>query len=63
MSATIEKLFPSGMYLVSEVVNGQLIKYRYGGYTKREALRRFAEYKANFCKQLLNPQIEERSAS
>ena len=40
---TIEKLFPSGMYCISDVVDNRLIVRRYMGYTKREAIIRFKQ--------------------
>ena len=40
---TTEKLFPSGMYCVSDVVGGRLIARRYMGYTKREAIALFKQ--------------------
>ena len=40
---TIEKLFPSGMYCVSDVIDNQLIVRRYSGYTKREAIALFKQ--------------------
>jgi hypothetical protein len=44
----IEKLFPSGDYLITDMVNGNYIKMRYNGYTKKEAIKLFKEY----CKTL-----------
>lgn len=38
---TIEKLYPSGGYLVSDIIDGQLVKRRYYGYTKKESVRMF----------------------
>ena len=40
---TVEKMFPSGGYLVSDIINGEYVKRRYFGYTKKEAI---AEFKA-----------------
>ena len=43
----VEKLFPSGAYSISDIINGQLVTRRYMGYTKREAIAQFkAETKA-----------------
>jgi hypothetical protein len=44
----IEKLFPSGDYLITGIINGEYIKMRYIGFTKREAMQFFKEY----CKTL-----------
>ncbi|MDO8839637.1 MAG: hypothetical protein Q7V31_11980 [Parvibaculum sp.] len=41
---TVEKLFPSGDWLVSDIVAGQYEKQRYSGYTKREAVAAFRDY-------------------
>ena len=38
-----EKLFPSGMYCVSDVIGNRLIARRYMGYTKREAIALFRQ--------------------
>lgn len=38
---TTEKLFPSGAYRVSDVINGYLVQRVYYGYTKREAIAEF----------------------
>jgi hypothetical protein len=38
---TITKLFPSGAYEVSDIVNGHLFKRVYFGYTKKEAVKQF----------------------
>jgi len=38
---TAEKLSPSGMWEVSTILHGQLIRYRYMGMTKREAIKNF----------------------
>jgi hypothetical protein len=40
-SLTITKLFPSGMWLVSDIINNQLVTRRYMGHTKREAIALF----------------------
>jgi hypothetical protein len=40
---TAEKMFPSGGWLVSEVIDGGLVTRRYFGYTKREAMRNFKD--------------------
>lgn len=40
---TVEKLFPSGAYEVSDIINGQLIRRRYFGYTKAEAIAQFQQ--------------------
>ena len=40
---SITKLFPSGAWEISDLVNGYLIRRVYYGYTKREAI---AEFKA-----------------
>jgi hypothetical protein len=41
---TVEKMFPSGGYRVSEIVNGYYVTMRYFGYTKKEAVRLFRQY-------------------
>jgi hypothetical protein len=38
---TVERLFPSGAWLVSDIINGQYVKQRYMGYTKKEAIANF----------------------
>lgn len=38
---TVEKQFPSGAWVVSDMVRGTLITHRYMGYTKREAIGLF----------------------
>jgi hypothetical protein len=45
---TIERLFPSGDYLCSDIINGEYVKVRYSYYTKREATKLFKHY----CKNL-----------
>lgn len=40
---TIEKLFPSGDLLISDIVGNQWIKQRYSGYTKQEAKALFKQ--------------------
>lgn len=42
---TIETIKPSGGYLITDIVHGQLIKQRYFGYTKKEAIALFKEYR------------------
>ncbi|MGL5936216.1 MAG: hypothetical protein ACRCZI_11420 [Cetobacterium sp.] len=37
----IERVAHSGMYVISEVVDGYLFTRRYMGYTKREAIAEF----------------------
>lgn len=40
---SITKLFPSGLWEISTILHGQLIRYRYTGtMTKREAINTFA---------------------
>lgn len=41
MNPTVTKLFPSGALEVCAVAGGQLIRRRYFGYSKREAIRAF----------------------
>jgi predicted deacylase len=41
MKTTVTKLFPSGALEVCAVVSGQLIRRRYFGYSRREAIRLF----------------------
>ena len=41
MKPTATQLFPSGAWEVSAVIDGQLVRRSYHGYTKREAIRRF----------------------
>lgn len=36
-----EKLFPSGMWLCSAMIDGEYVKKRYMGYTKRAAINLF----------------------
>ncbi len=38
---TIEMVFPSGAYRISDIINNQLITRQYMGYTKREAVAMF----------------------
>lgn len=40
---TIEKLH-DGSLLISDIVGSQLVKQKYMGYTKREAIRKFKQY-------------------
>ena len=40
---TIEKLFPSGDLLISDIVGNQWIKQRYSGYSKQEAKSLFKQ--------------------
>ena len=40
---TVEKLFPSGAYIVSDVIDGWLVTKKYYGYSKRGALRMFKQ--------------------
>lgn len=42
---TIEKLFPSGAYEISDIIDDYLVTKKYMGYTKKEAI---AEFKAEF---------------
>ncbi len=45
---TIEKHFPSGALVISEVVGGQRVTRIYQGYSRREAAARFRqEIKSN----------------
>ena len=41
MVPTIERLHPSGGWLVSAVIDGYRVARRYFGYTKREAVAMF----------------------
>lgn len=38
---TVERLFPSGAYLISAFVGDQLVTRRYFGYTRKEAIAEF----------------------
>lgn len=38
---TTERLFPSGDWLITDIINGYLVRRRYSGYTKREAEKLF----------------------
>jgi len=40
----IERMFPSGGYCITDIVNGYFVTRRYFGYTKREAVRRFKAF-------------------
>jgi hypothetical protein len=40
---TIEKQFPSGAWVVSDIVNGRLERRTYYGYTKKEAQENFKQ--------------------
>ncbi len=40
----VEKIFPSGGYCISELVNGYLVTQRYFGYSKKEAIRLFRQF-------------------
>ena len=40
---TVERSFPSGMLIITDIINGQLVKERYMGFTVREAKRLFRE--------------------
>lgn len=40
---TVERLTVSGGWLISDIVDNQLIRRRYFGYTKREAIARFKQ--------------------
>jgi len=39
----IERMFPSGGWLVSDIINGQYVKRRYFGYTKKQAIEDFKQ--------------------
>ena len=43
MKINHERMFPSGGWLLSSIVNGQYIARRYFGYTLREAKAQFRE--------------------
>ena len=45
---TIEKIFPSGGYLITCIIKGQVVKMKYFNYTKREAVAMFKVH----CKTL-----------
>jgi hypothetical protein len=45
---TVEKMFPSGGYLISDIINDQYVSRRYFGYLKKEAI---AEFKQEFRKE------------
>lgn len=40
---TIEKIFPSGGWIISAMVNGRYVKSRYFGYTKKQAIAMFKQ--------------------
>jgi hypothetical protein len=40
---SVEKSFPSGMLVLSAIVNGYRVQRRYMGYTKRSAIQDFLE--------------------
>lgn len=40
----IEKLFPSGAWECTDIVDGEYYRQTYYGYTKKEALTCFKEY-------------------
>lgn len=42
---TIEKQLPSGAWIITDIINNQLITRRYFGYTKREAVSKFKKEK------------------
>jgi hypothetical protein len=45
---TIEKMKPSGGYLITDTIDGQFVKRRYFQYTKKEAVFEFKqEFKQN----------------
>jgi hypothetical protein len=45
---TIEKLH-NGALLISDIVAGQYIKQVYYGYTKKEAISAFKDYRLNYA--------------
>lgn len=38
---TVERMFPSGGWLITDIIGGYCISRRYFGYTKREAIKLF----------------------
>ena len=42
---TVEKAFPSGAWIITDIIDGEFVKRVYFDYTKREAI---AEFKAEF---------------
>lgn len=47
MTMLIEKSFPSGALVISEIINDVLVTRRYFGYSKRDTIRQFrAELRA-----------------
>jgi hypothetical protein len=38
---TVEKQYPSGAWLISDIIGGNLVTRRYLDYTKREAVAEF----------------------
>jgi len=40
---TVETIFASGGYLITDIIDGEYVKHRYFGYTKREAKALFRE--------------------
>lgn len=43
----IERIFPSGGWCISDIVDGYFVTRRYFGYTKRESIKQFREDMAN----------------
>jgi hypothetical protein len=41
LTPSVERLFPSGDYEVSDIIKGQRVHKRYSGYSEDEAMRRF----------------------
>ncbi len=55
---TVETLSPSGDLLISKIVNNQLYKKRYNGYTKAEAKKLFTTYlKEELAKEFVNEEV------
>lgn len=40
---SIEKIFPSGGWIVSAMINGYRVQTRHYGYTKKQAVKMFKE--------------------
>jgi len=45
---TVQRMHPSGGWIVSDIINGYLVSRRYFGYTKLEAIKLF---RAEFIKR------------
>ena len=41
LTVTVERMFPTGGWIVSAMVEGYLVRRRYLGYSRREAITEF----------------------